>query len=277
MTMKYIIESIVLAIVLTALSYIVGLQAGWITEINWLEVFAVFTSYSCTWLCTRQSRWNYPIGVVTTAAYSVLFWQWNMPALAIFNLYLVGSLIYGWFRWGSDTNTRPVTRIPAKWYAGYGVVGLVILALFVAANWMFNPAGITALNPIDVSLAVASGVAQLMLDNKKLETWTLWAIVDIVSIPFFLCAGLAGLTVTNWSFGAMIDIMSDPASWQGGLTLVAFQYVFFLANTAIGHIAWRKTMLNNCGFQNLKAVKSTSILGKHNGILPDDVYALLNK
>ena len=216
MTKRYILESILLAVVLTALSYAVGFYAGWITELNWLEVFAVATSYSCTWLCTRQSRWNYPIGVITTAAYSVLFYQWGMIALAVFNLYLVGSLIYGWFRWGSDDNTRPVTRIPVRWYAGYGAIGLVILGLFLLANMLFNPAGLAALNPIDVGLAVASGIAQLMLDNKKLENWTLWAGIDIVSIPFFI---------------------------YSGLTLVAFQYIFFLANTWIGHKQWRKTMV----------------------------------
>jgi nicotinamide mononucleotide transporter len=144
-----------------------------------------------------------------------------MLALALFNLYLVFSLIYGWFRWGNDESTRPVTRIPMKWYAGYGAIGLVILGLFLLANLLFNPAGLAGLNPIDVGLAVASGVAQLMLDNKKLETWSVWAAVDVVSIPFFI---------------------------YSGLTLVAFQYIFFLANTVIGHIAWRKTMTpeNSC-------------------------------
>lgn len=216
MTTRYIIESIVLAVMLTALSYGVGLWMGWIVALNWLEVFAVFTSYSCTWLCTRQSRWNYPIGIITTAAYSVLFYQWGMLALAVFNLYLVFSLIYGWFRWGPDNDTRPVTNIELKWYVGYGAVGLVILGLFLLANMMFNPTGIAGLNPIDVGLAVASGVAQLMLDNKKLPTWVVWAGVNIVSIPFFL---------------------------MSGLTLVAFQYIFFLMNTAIGYIQWKKTMV----------------------------------
>lgn len=215
MTKQYIIESIALAVLLTALSYGIGLWAGWIVALNWLEVFAVFTSYSCTWLCTRQSRWNYPIGVITTAAYSVLFWQWGMIALAIFNLYLVFSLFYGWFRWGDDKVTRPVTRIPLKWYTGYGAIGLVILGLFLLVNILFNPTGLSALNPIDVGLAVASGVAQLMLDNKKLENWTLWAGINVISIPFFL---------------------------HSGLTLVAFQYIFFLINTVIGHIQWKKTM-----------------------------------
>lgn len=214
-TQKHILESVALALVLTALSYFVGIQMAWITEVNWLEVAAVFTSYSCTWLCTRQSRWNYPIGIVTTALYSVLFWQWGLIALSIFNLYLVGSLIYGWFRWGSDKNSRPVTRIEPKWYAGYGALGLGILGLFLLANILFNPAGLSGLNPIDVGLAVASGVAQFMLDNKKLENWFLWAGINIVSIPFYVSTGLY---------------------------LVAFQYIFFLVNAGIGYLAWRKTM-----------------------------------
>ena len=242
MAMKYILESVILAVVLTALSYGVGLWMGWIVTLNWLEVFAVFTSYSCTWLCTRQSRWNYPIGIITTAAYSLLFYQWGMLALAIFNLYLVFSLIYGWFRWGRDDDTRPVTTVPFRWYAGYGSFGLVILGLFLLINALFNPVGIAGLNPIDVGLAVGSGVAQLLLDNKKLENWIVWALVDIVSIPFFLCAGLATVTMANVSIPLIISIVSNPLSWQGGLTLVAFQYIFFLVNTGIGYIAWKKTM-----------------------------------
>lgn len=212
MTKIYILESIILAVVLTTLSYGVGMYLGWITAVNWLEVFAVFTSYSCTWLCTRQSRWNYPIGVATTAAYSLLFFQMGATALGYFNLYLVFSMAYGWFRWGADTDTRPVTMIEPAWYLGYFTLGLAILAGFLGANQLFNPTGIVGLSPIDVGLAVASGVAQFMLDNKKLENWILWAAINIVSIPYFI---------------------------QIGLPLVAFQYVFFLINTGIGFFSWK--------------------------------------
>lgn len=215
MNLNIYVQATLLAIGLTALSYAIGLAFGWVVSVSILEAFAVATSYACTWLCSHQSRWNYPIGVVTTAAYSVLFYQWGMLALAIFNLYLVFSLIYGWFRWGSDENTRPVTHVQPAWYFGYGAAGLVILGLFIGANMIFNPAGLAALNPIDVGLAVASGVAQLLLDNKKIETWPVWASINVVSIPFFL---------------------------YSGLTLVAFQYIFFLINTVIGYKFWKKTM-----------------------------------
>lgn len=214
-TKKAVIESIWLATGLTAFSYSLGLWAGWIHHLNWLEVFAVWTSYSCTWLCTRQSRWNYPMGVITTAAYSLLFYQTGSIALATFNLYLVFSLAYGWFRWGKDEDTRPVSRIPLVWYLAYGGFGAIILGAFLVVVALIDPKGIASLSPIDVGLAVFSGVAQIMLDNKKLENWVVWAGINIVSIPYFI---------------------------HLGIPLVAFQYIFFLANTVIGFVAWRRTM-----------------------------------
>ena len=213
--MNKLIESFLIAIPLTLFTFWLGSYLGWITEVNWLEVFAVVTSYSCTWLCSRQSRLNYPVGVVTTIAYTILFWQWSMPALALFNLYLVFSLAYGWFRWGPDGKTRPVSFTKPKDYIFYALFGLVVLGMFLGANLWINPEGISALNPTDIKLAVASGVAQLMLDNKKLENWFIWAGINIVSIPFFL---------------------------DSGLVLVAFQYVFFLLNTGIGFILWLRSM-----------------------------------
>lgn len=219
-TQKNILTSIVFAIILTAMSFYIGMGAGWIEELNWLEVFAVATSYSCTWLCTCQTRWNYPVGVVTTLAYSILYYQWGMPALSLFNLYLVFSLAYGWWCWGSDENTRPVTNIDN--YKGYGLAGLVILALYVLAIGMFSETGFevfgTTVGQIDLALAVMSGVAQLMLDRKKLQSWKLWATINVISIPYF---------------------------FKMGLVLVSFQFIFFLANTVIGYKAWKSTMGTN--------------------------------
>lgn len=203
-----------LGTVLTLVSYFAGIYYEWISEVNWLEVAAVWTSYVCTILCTAQSRWNYPIGVVTTALYSFLFWQWNAPALALFNLYLVFSLAYGWFRWKDDANTRPVTRINGVWWFGYAALGVGVLGLLL---FILEVLG-ASMTTIDITLAVLSGVAQFMLDNKKLENWWVWAVVNVLSIWYFMTA-------------------------EAPLFLAAFQYLFFLGNTVWGYVEWKKTMI----------------------------------
>lgn len=204
---------IVIATILTGLSYLVADWAGWakLEDINYLEAFAVWTSYVCTWLCVHQTRWNYPIGIVTTFAYSILFWQFELFALALFNLYLVFSLAYGYWRWGSDVDTRPVTRLTGWSFLNYGLIAAIIYGLLYAINTLLgNEMGI-----MDVVLAVASGVAQFMLDNKKLENWVLWILIDIASI---------------WLY------------FTTGLFIVAFQYLFFLLNAFYGYYEWNKSM-----------------------------------
>lgn len=245
-SLRIFLFSIIVATVLTPFTYWVGEAIGWITPIDmallWtapltypmgllpqeaqlraLEFWAVWTSYSCTLMCTFQTRWNYPMGVITTALYSILYWNYEAPALALFNLYLVFSLAYGWFRWKSDNDPRPVTRMNAESYWIHGLVGVCITVLFVLLvtnvaylnNGTDFSTAFYGINPWDLGLAVGSGVAQLMLDNKKLENWVLWIIVDIVSIPYFIYIGLP---------------------------LVAFQYVFFLANAFWGFVEWKRSM-----------------------------------
>src|SRR5690349_5801924 len=115
----HLIQGTALGVFLTALSYVVGFSAGWVTELNSLEVFAVFTSYVCTFLCVVERRVNYPIGAISNAAYSLLFYQFGLYASSFVTGYLTIALAYGWFRWKSDENTKPVSRVELKWVPAY--------------------------------------------------------------------------------------------------------------------------------------------------------------
>lgn len=206
-------ESIAIGFALTILSYVVGITFGWIRaeSLNWLEVFAVLTSYSCTYLCVKERRINYPIGAISSAAYAVLFIQSGLFASAILNAYLVPTLIYGWIRWRRDDNTRPVSRVQLKMLpiylliavAGYGGAALISQQFGGAMAWT------------DSIILAGTILAQFLLDNKKLENWAVWALVNIFAIYTYMTSGLP---------------------------LVAFQYVFFLANTAYGYITWKRSM-----------------------------------
>lgn len=209
-TKRDFIESIFIGALLTAFSYAVGLAASWIPALNWLEVFAVFTSYSCTYLCVKERRINYPIGAVSTAAYAVLFMQSGLISSAILNAYLTPTLIYGWLRWRKDTVTRPVTHVAAKWVpvylavagAGYAGAALISTRFGGAMAWT------------DAMILAGTILAQFLLDNKKLENWIVWAVVNVFAIYTYATTGLP---------------------------LVAFQYVFFLGNTVYGYVIWLRS------------------------------------
>lgn len=203
-----ITQGVIIGVFLTALSYMVGLQAGWITSLNWLEVFAVFTSYVCTFLCVVERRINYPIGAASTAAYCVLFLQFDLLASAAINAFLAIYLVYGWFRWKSDNDTRPVTRMSAKdWVIHLAVAGAGYLIIVGLASALGGTLAWT-----DSAILAGTILAQFMMDNKKLANWVIWAVVNVFAIYTYFNAGLA---------------------------LAGFQYVFFLANTAYGFWMWK--------------------------------------
>lgn len=211
---QHLVESICVAILATGLSYIVAALAGWIPNgVNYLEAFAVFTSYMATYLSVKQRRFNYPLGAISSVAYCILFFQQGLVASALLNAYLAPALIYGWYRWRSDADARPVRRVidEPKWIPVYLIVTAVAYlgALGVATAFGGQIA------PADALILIGTMLAQFLLDNKRIETWMVWAVVNIAAIYVYFTAGLP---------------------------LAGVQYILFLANTVWGYIAWRQTM-----------------------------------
>jgi nicotinamide mononucleotide transporter len=211
--LKHIMMSMLVGLVLTVASYVTGLYMGWITTINYLEAFAVFTSYSCEYLCIVQSRSNYPIGAISTVALSVLFYQSGLYSSMILNMYLAPTLVWGYIRWKPDHATRPVSHVDLKWWPVYiALTGIVWYALSTISSSMG-----ASLALMDSSILAMSILAQFLLDQKKLENWLMWILVNIVSIVTY---------------------------WQAGLFIVSMQYMFFLLNAFVGYYAWYRTYKN---------------------------------
>jgi len=209
--------SFVYGTALMIVTYIVAYFAGWVdlNKINYLEIFAVWTSFICTLFAVSNSSWQYPIGIITTGAYTVLFFQWNLPSVAWFNLYLVGSLCYGWYYWGTDSNPRSViTKITKNEIPIYFIVAGVIFSLLLIVNSIFG----YETTYVDATVAILSGVAQWMLDRRKIFTWYVWAAVNVFSIYLY---------------------------YNQGLYLVTLQYAYFLINAGIGLKFWQNSMNNS--------------------------------
>lgn len=193
---------------LTGLSFLLTAVLGVPVELNWLEIIAVATSYSCTILFMLQKRAAYFYGIVSTFFLCLLFFTQGMMALSLFNGILVLSLIYGWFRWGPDGKPLPVTLMKdVKSYAGYAFFFLAVCGLFRAV--------VGEGSTLDLMLAAGSATAQLMLDNKRIENWLVWIVINVFSIGFFL---------------------------QEGLILLAIQFMMFLVNAVVALYRWHKDL-----------------------------------
>jgi nicotinamide mononucleotide transporter len=205
-----LIESLVFAFVATAVSYGVAIYAGWISAASLLEITCLFTAYSCTYMCVKQTRWNYPMGILNVGLLAWYFADLKLYGLMATNLYLLPWLFYGWFRWRSDDDPRPVTYVindAPIWWAAYIIAAVTA---FFAMRYINEQLG-GSLAWQDSAIFAATVIAQFWLDNKKRETWIVWVLVNIISMYVFL---------------------------QTDQPLFFVQYLFFLANTVYGWFSW---------------------------------------
>lgn len=215
---KIFLDSLGIGFFLTMFSLLVVHNMGWTTfgSNNPWEMAATFASFSCTYMCVMQTRWNYPMAIISTGLLTYVFWQDGLLASAILNLYLIPTVIYGFFIWGKDTETRPVQHVSWRVIPTYV---LFTIGAYLGA-W-----GITSyfggkLATLDSWLLIGSIFAQFLLDRKKIETWLVWITVNIVSIYVY---------------------------FESGLYLLAIQFFFFLLNAVFGYYKWYKTMERHNG------------------------------
>lgn len=213
--MKDFLVSLVVALVLTAFSYAVGLHFNWIKDIPWLELMSVFTSYSCTYLCVRESKWNFPMGIVSVTLLGILFYDLKLYSSMVLSLYLVPVLVVGWWKWSNGGKELPVTNITLKsWKTAAFLMACSATYLLL---WSITAYLGAKLSATDSAILLLSIVAQYLLTIKKIENWFVWVLVNNLAIYTYFTAEAY---------------------------LVGIQYLFFLANTMYGYYIWNRSMQN---------------------------------
>ncbi|MDX9947151.1 MAG: nicotinamide riboside transporter PnuC [Bacteroidales bacterium] len=182
-------------------------------SINWLEVFGAITGIIYVFLEIRQNIWLWPVGLVTSAVYIIVFFTTKFYAdMSLQGYYLVMSIM-GWYWWvrgtghvaqggelraqgagnktggprDEETEGLQVTRLKP-------VTGLLLTAVFIllySGVWFilsrFTDSPVPEWDSFITSLSV---VATWMLARKIYEHWYLWILVNAASVVIFVARGL---------------------------------------------------------------------------------------
>ncbi|UDL16470.1 PnuC-like nicotinamide riboside transporter [Microbacterium phage Zooman] len=202
----------VIAVVLSGATFALAYGLGWLTTApNWFEVIGATINYGATYLSIKQRRFTYALGFIASAAFMIAYFQYGLLASAILSGYLVGQLIYGYFRWGPDSKSRPVHKLQAKWIPAY----ILATAATYAGAYFISTAFGGQFAFWDAAILVLTIAAQFLLDNKVLFAWFVWGAVNVVGVTLYFTAGAPFAAVQ--------------------------QLIFFFANIP-GYILWRQSM-----------------------------------
>lgn len=197
-------------------------------NLSWLELLGTLTGLVCVALAARGSVLNWFFGIANALFFLALFYQINLYADMLLQAYFLVTSVLGWWRWthaGKDSaagiKQRPVTRLTGRQrgllLAAIAAATAGLTALIVQLHPWFPalfpaPAAYPA---VDALIAVLSVTAQILLVQKKLETWVLWIVVDVLSVGLYTVKGV----------------------W-----LVAGEYVVFGLLASLGLWQWRRLL-----------------------------------
>jgi nicotinamide mononucleotide transporter len=198
---------------LTILGYTVaalfslGLVVGVATNrlgFGWLDTIGFLTGVWGVWWQVRENVWNWPIQLVSSAVYVVVFFQARLFADTMINVIEIGLYISGWYWWlrgGNDHTELHIDRTSLRLAAAMTVVGVAATGLLT----VLLDAVRDAAPFLDALTSVMSIIALFMTGRKLFEVWWVWIVVNVIYVGMYEYKALP-LTAVLYAFFAVFSV-----------------------------------------------------------------------
>lgn len=180
-----------------------------------VELVATLLGVLCVALGVRRSVWTFPTAIGSVLLVGWVVWRARLYSDALLQLFFVGANLYGWANWRRSQAVQGEVLVErmsahARWRWAAGTLLATMAWGGAMARWT------DAAYPWwDAATAMVSVAAQLLMARRKWENWVLWIAVDLALMPLYLAKHL---------------------------TMFAALYLFYLALSSWGLVAWRRAL-----------------------------------
>lgn len=182
-----------------------------------LELIAFVFGILSVWYAKKEQILVYPTGLVATTITVYLLYKVEYFGDMMINLYYSLMSFYGWWNWSrkkDDTYVVPISKTNTK----EKIIGLLLFLLTMIVTYGVYKAydyKIEIANYLDILTSGIFFTAMWYMANKKLESWTLWIIANLITIPLYAYRGLG---------------------------ILSLQYVIFTILAIQGYLQWKKSL-----------------------------------
>lgn len=159
----------------------------WLTN-NWLELFGTLSGFLYIYLEIKSKVWLWPVGLLTSALYIVVFYNAKFYADMGLQWYYLFISIYGWIHWlkgGTEKgkNSLHIHNVPKEFIPQ---LTIITIALFILMGYILDNFTDSTIPWWDASTTSLSITATWMLARKYIEQWYIWIIVNFVSLGLYI-------------------------------------------------------------------------------------------
>jgi nicotinamide mononucleotide transporter len=162
---------------------------------SYVELFGTILTLWSVWLIAKRRVLTWPVGIVSSLFYLVLFYQIKLYSDTIEQLYYIITNLYGWWAWDKSPQDNGqvigVRYSRSKQVGQWIVLTLImstILGVLMSRIHLLLPAQFpeaASLPYLDALTTIMSFTATWLMIQKKVECWIYWIIVDVIGIGLY--------------------------------------------------------------------------------------------
>ena len=189
-------------------------------DLSWIEAVGTVAGLLCIWLASLEKISNYAFGLINVTLFAIIFFQIQLYASLLLQLFFFAANIYGWYAW-SRQNTANEAVLQIRWLplpkaiawlvACVAAIGLMtafinpVFALLTRiAVSIMQALGLNVAMPElqpdafpfwDSCMMVLSIAAMILMTRKYVENWLLWVIINVISVVIFALQGVWAMSL----------------------------------------------------------------------------------
>ena len=164
-------------------------------------------------LAGRNSAHTWWTGIVGCLLFAWVFYGAKLYADVTLQAFFVIASLEGYRRWrGGSRRELPITRAPLRDLGKLLLAGLLVVAGYGFLLHRFTDAYAPFL---DSTILAFSVIGQLLLVQRRIETWVFWLIVNTLAVPVFFSRDLV-LTSVLYA-GYWVNALVALRHWRAEL------------------------------------------------------------
>ncbi|WP_052284699.1 nicotinamide riboside transporter PnuC [Kluyvera genomosp. 1] len=189
-------------------------------DLSWIEAIGTIAGLLCIWLASLEKIVNYLFGLINVTLFAIIFFQIQLYASLLLQLFFFAANIYGWYAWSRQTSHHeaelqirwlPLPKALAWLAACVVAIGLmtvyidpVFAVLTHVAVSVMQTLGMNVTMPVlqpdafpfwDSCMMVLSIAAMVLMTRKYVENWLLWVVINVISVAIFTLQGVYAMAL----------------------------------------------------------------------------------
>ncbi|MGV1167092.1 nicotinamide riboside transporter PnuC [Enterobacter asburiae] len=189
-------------------------------DLSWIEAVGTLAGLLCIWLASLEKISNYAFGLINVTLFAIIFFQIQLYASLLLQLFFFAANIYGWYAW-SRQNSQQEAELQIRWlplpkaiaWLVACVVAIGLMTVYINPVFAFltrvavlvmSGFGLNVTMPVlqpdafpfwDSCMMVLSIAAMILMTRKYVENWLLWVIINVISVAIFALQGVYAMSL----------------------------------------------------------------------------------